>query len=76
MLKERTRKPQRLVATVAVLMELATRYLHPLPDTLFQIQGAYVTVTARESDGLCTKDPPPLWQVCQSPPSLAILFPS
>ena len=47
-------------ATVAVLMELATRYLHPLPDTLFQIQGAYVTVTARGSDGLCTKDPPPL----------------
>lgn len=44
-------------ATVAALMELANRYYQPLPDSLFQLQGAYVTITASGPDGLCTKDP-------------------
>lgn len=42
-------------ATVAALMELANKYYQPLPDSLFQVQGAIVTVVARDSDGLCTK---------------------
>ena len=45
-------------ATVAVLMELATRDYQPLPDSLFQLQGAYVTLTARGPEGVCTKDSP------------------
>ena len=47
---------QEACATVSALMELANRYHQHLPDSLFQLQGAYVTVTATGPVGLCTKD--------------------
>jgi hypothetical protein len=42
-------------ATVAALMELANKYYEPLPDTLFQLQGAFVSIPHREKDYLVTK---------------------
>ena len=42
-------------ATVAALMELANKYYEPLPDTLFQVQGAFVTVPNRAKEYLVTK---------------------
>jgi hypothetical protein len=42
-------------ATVAALMELANKYYEPLPDTLFQVQGAFVTIPNRARDYLLTK---------------------
>ena len=47
---------QEACATVSALMERANRYHQHLPDSLFQLQGAYITVSATGPDGLCTKD--------------------
>lgn len=42
-------------ATVAALMELANKYYEPLPDTLFQLQGAFVSIPNMGKDHLVTK---------------------
>ena len=42
-------------ATVAALMELANKYFQPLPDSLFQLQGAFISLSARGAENMLTK---------------------
>ena len=42
-------------ATVAALMELANKYFQPLPDSLFQVQGAFISLSARGAENMFTK---------------------
>ena len=53
-------------ATVAVLMELASKYFQPLPDSLFQLQGAFISLSDRGNGNMPTKA---VQDLCQRVPN-------
>ena len=51
-----TNETAEATATVVALMELTNKYLQALPDSLFQLQGAFITLSPNGAESMWTKD--------------------